>query len=99
MTSSSLGAGAPSFLLLGFSRTAWGALALPLPLGSIGIPGGCSLLASGQAKLAAVTNGSGTRVDTFTVPNLPTLRGLQIYLQTLALSGPGLAATNGFAVR
>lgn len=99
MTSSSLGASVPSILHLGISRTAWGALTLPFPLASIGIPGGCSLLASGNVALAAATNSSGMRVDTFPVPNLPTLRGLQLYLQTIALAGPGLATTNGFAVR
>lgn len=99
LTSSNLGASTPTILDLGLSRTAWGPFALPLPLASVGIAGGCRLLASGEMSAAALSNAGGVRTDVLPVPNLPTLSGLDLYLQTLALAGSGLVATNGFAIR
>lgn len=99
MASSGLGASAPSVLCLGLSKTAWGAVPLPLPLASLGFAG-CSLLVSPDLVAFGATDASGGRIDRFVVPRLPALSGLLLHLQALALPAAAtLNATNGFSVR
>jgi hypothetical protein len=99
MTGSYLFPSWPSVLHVGFSNRSWLGLNLPFPLGAIGFPN-CSILASGEVGFPRLTSASGGRLDVFTIPDNPTLRGLDLYLQAIALQPtPGLAMSNGFALR
>ena len=62
-----------ALVLLGGSRTSWGALTRPLRLDLIGMTG-CSLLASGEV-LFPVTPSGGIATLTLPVPNDPGLLG------------------------
>lgn len=84
-----LPAGQPAFALLGFSRTAWGALALPLPLDSYGMPG-CALFTSVDASVPLPRTGT-TAELVLPVPALPVLAGLRLHAQTAVLD-PGTNA-------
>jgi hypothetical protein len=86
-------------LALGFSRTTWGALPLPLDLGLV-FPqlAGCALECSVDATATIVTDGLGAAQQPFPLPASPIFDGLSVYAQGLLLGGPnGLSTTNPFA--
>ena len=78
-------------LLFGFSRTATGAVPLPLPLG-----GGCSLLVAPDVFVPLPTTptggGLGTSAFGLGIPNDPLLRGAVVYTQWTQLD-PGAPGT------
>ena len=65
--------------LLGFSATSWGAVALPLPLTSLGLPT-CSVLAE-PVLLAGATAPGGVAEYELTVPGATTVLGGQLFAQ------------------
>lgn len=71
--------GSVPFALLGFSATSWGAVALPLPLTSLGLPT-CSVLAE-PVLLAGATAPGGVAEYELTVPGATTLLGGQLFAQ------------------
>jgi len=94
-------AGQPVLLALGNSRTAWGAVPLPLALDPIGMLG-CALLASfDAAELVAAS--SGVANWQLAVPNLPTLVGAEVFGQAavgaVGTNPFGWVATGGLALR
>jgi hypothetical protein len=88
-----------AILTVGFSNTASGAIPLPLPLGSFGMPG-CSLLADPLATVFLV-GAAQSATWNWNVPNGAGFFGLQFYNQAFVLDGPanaaGLTASNGGA--
>ena len=99
----SLGQARPStaaLLLLGASRSAWGALPLPLDLGVVGAPG-CHLLASGEFISVIATNAQGRGSFTYSLPMNLGLIGVQFFNQFLVLdptvNGLGYVVSNGGA--
>jgi len=72
-------AGSVPFALLGFSATSWGAVALPLPLTSLGLPT-CSVLAE-PVVLAGATAPAGVAEYELAVPGASTLLGGQLFAQ------------------
>ena len=88
-------------MAFGTSRTAWGALALPLDLGLVfGSPLlGCQLECSPDATATLVLDPAGATVQPFPIPAVPAFDGLSFYAQALLLGGPtGLATTNPVAI-
>lgn len=83
-------------LALGFSRTSWGSVPLPLDLGLVLPPlAGCPLECSADVTLTIVLDGAGAAVQPFPIPVGAAYDGLQIYGQALLLGGPnGLSTTN-----
>jgi len=70
-------------LVFGISDQTWGAVPLPLDLVVIGAPG-CNLYVSlDVVATVLLTNGSGT--NTWTLPNLPSAVGLQVFTQGATL--------------
>ena len=96
------GAKAPSLaaLTLGFSRTSWRGMPLPLPLG-----GGCMLLVPPDANVFALTTGgvcSGAAAVSLPLPTAPSWHGVSLFSQWLVLdpasSSPlGVSSTRGLA--
>jgi hypothetical protein len=90
----------PALSLIGASRTAWGAFALPLDLGPLGAPG-CSVLASADVAVGGVTDAFGRMLVNFAVPNDPVLLDVTIYHQSVVADPSantlGIALTNGLA--
>jgi hypothetical protein len=89
-------------LLIGDSKTAWGAIPLPVDLGLIGATN-CSLLVSVLVTASTMTVGGGPGAGRATIgmpiPPIPTLFGQPIYTQWIVLDplGPNglLSNTNG----
>ena len=73
-----------AFLCIGRSRTAWGAMSLPLDMTPLGAPG-CSVLASIDTNVPTMTDGSGLANVTLPVPNQGSLVGSALYLQWASL--------------
>ena len=71
---------ASAFLAFGGSRTSWRGLPLPLDLGAAGAPG-CSVLASFDLTVPAVTDPAGAASVSLAIPNLSSLAGTKLYLQ------------------
>jgi hypothetical protein len=71
----------PFPLLLGASRTGWGALVLPFDVGVLGLTG-CRLYASGELSLTAINTG-GSGFAPVPIPNAPSLVGARLYVQGL----------------
>lgn len=88
-------------LILGGSKAQWGGLALPVPLGVIGMPG-CELLVSIDNYLVFAT-GNGTPSFTFPVPLDPGLAGQDVYMQVMheqpGLNPLGMAMSRGLRAR
>lgn len=78
-----------AFVALGWSRTAIGPFALPLPMASWGMPG-CNFLQSAEVAALPVTiTGPNTATFTLPIPNMSVLIGAQVYLQGWAFA-PGV---------
>lgn len=94
-------AGNATAILVGASRSQWGAVGLPLSLAPIGMPG-CSLLASPDVVLA-IPNPAGTATLTLSVPNEPALIGQSFYNQAFVrdpgANFVGVTVSNGGAAR
>ena len=75
-----------AFMSLGVSNTTVGPLFLPFDLAGFGGTGGCRLYHDTAIELgsACAPAGSGEATHTFTVPNLPAITGLPVYLQAWA---------------
>ena len=88
-------------LFLGASDAQWGALALPLPLAVIGMPG-CDLLVSPDLVLPFVA-ASGMAQVPLQICNCPELLGASVYQQAVIGDGGanalGLTVTNGGRLR
>ena len=93
-----LPASAPAFLQIGFSRTNWAGVALPLDLGFFGMPG-CTLRTSGEISVPLVNVGGRA---TWTVP-MPNEPGRTFYAQAIALDATanprGLTLSNAWDAR
>jgi hypothetical protein len=73
---------APAMLFVGFSKTLWNGVPLPLSLGFIGADPSCSILVEGFATLAFATDGTGSGSEDVQVPiTLPI--GTRIFTQTV----------------
>jgi hypothetical protein len=85
------------FVLLGYSKTSWGGLNLPMDLTPLGMTG-CSLLASGQVLLVPRRLGP-TWVLDLPIPDDAGLLGAPFFNQAFVLDPPanraGLSASNG----
>lgn len=82
-----------AFVALGWSRSSFGAFALPLTLAGFGMPG-CTLLQSSDAPSEAVSaTGPSTATYSLALPNMSGLIGLRLYLQGWAFA-PGANAGN-----
>lgn len=68
--------------LLGFSASQWGPVALPLDLGTLGLPG-CRLAVAPEF-VALEPAGGATAVHAFTVPTEQALLGIAFFAQVLA---------------
>ncbi|HHI79960.1 MAG TPA: hypothetical protein ENK02_08260 [Planctomycetes bacterium] len=92
----------PVMNILGFSNTSFGAIPLPLDLGFLGAKG-CSLRASLDLNQVALSKGTGAGNGSasfaWPIPNLSSLRGLNLYFQALVFdkgaNGAGLTTTMG----
>ena len=76
-------ANAPVAWNIGFSSTQWGALTLPAPLASIGMPG-CAILSSGEVSLAGTAVGSRATL-TLQLPVSSAHAGLVFYSQAFVI--------------
>jgi hypothetical protein len=74
----------PAAMYLGFSKTLWNGLPLPLSLGFIGANPSCSILAEGFLNLPVVIDGSGSGSLTFAVSSDPAAIGVHTYTQVVA---------------
>ena len=88
-------------IAVGFSDTAMGALPLPAPLATVGMPG-CTLLQSSDLLgLAAAPLTATSFRYSLAIPNQPALLGLWIYLQGHAFApgtnALGVVVSNGIA--
>ena len=85
-----------ALVALGLDNQSWNGVALPLPLGPLGL--GCSLLVPPQTLLVFVggptINGVGFY---FAIPNLPALYGGELFVQGGILDGVGLRAVTDAA--
>lgn len=84
---------APAALIMGASNTAWGALPLPLDLGS-----GCLLYVSPDVLFLGATSGYGKAVFPLAIPLDPALQGASAYLQGATLKDGVLKLSNAVAV-
>ncbi|MAE77425.1 MAG: hypothetical protein CMJ85_11210 [Planctomycetes bacterium] len=77
-----------SLVMMGFSNKLWGAFPLPFDLTALGAPG-CSLRASMDVLNPIVTTGSGPSNGvgkaTWALPNIPVLRGFDLYFQAMTV--------------
>lgn len=100
LTLAPLPAGAPAFLVAGWSRTAWGTTPLPLSLAGWGLPG-CSLLVSPDAAWFTVAVAQ-LATWPIAIPANPALLGATMYLQAAgvdpAANAGGLVVSDGLAV-
>jgi hypothetical protein len=91
--------GQPAALNLGFSRTSWQGLALPFPLGAIGMPG-CDLLV-GPDLTCPLANPAGSATFPLRIPFDPRYIGLPFFDQALVLdpgaNALGVIVSNGGA--
>ena len=91
----------PAGLLLGFSRTLWSGLTLPLDLTGLGAPG-CTLLASPDLVIFTSTDWLGTGRMDLSLPRDPVLVRNRLFLQGMVLDPPanpaGLAWTPGLEI-
>jgi hypothetical protein len=76
---SNLPLGQPVALTLGASKTMWGPLTLPTPLGFLGMTG-CVMYASGEVAIP-LANANGTATWTLNVPNDPSIVSAKFYNQ------------------
>jgi hypothetical protein len=83
-------------MTFGSSKTAWGALSVPVSLGFLGMTG-CALYASGELAIP-LANPAGTATWTVSIPNDPALLRATFYNQAWVLdplANPfGLTASN-----
>jgi hypothetical protein len=87
---SRLPASAPALLLVGRSRTSWGAIALPAPLDALGMTG-CTLFASAEVLIATASS-AGVANVTIPIPNDASLLGASFFSQGLVADPPANAA-------
>lgn len=93
-------AGGVGFMVLGFSRTTFGALALPVDLGSVfaGMTG-CPWEVSNDALILTPLSPVNTASLGFPIPPVPQYDGTEIFAQGLFIGGPrGLMSTNPMAI-
>ncbi len=92
----------PSFLFLGISNKAIGAITLPLPLNFLGMTG-CFQRVSNELVFPTINTKTGKASTPLPIPNDPKLKGLTLYFQYWTTSiGTNLAnrvASNGAEVR
>ena len=93
----------PVIGILGASNTKWGAIPLPLGLGSLGLQG-CSLKVSYDLTFVAQSRSEGSAQLDLRLPGLPSLANKTMFFQWLALDkrvNPSfpLALSNGVQVR
>ena len=95
-------AGWPALLWLGFSRSEFGAVGLPLDLGPAGMPG-CSLLQSDELSWLSVANADGVARFEIAMPSDPELLGAEVYAQAFSLAPNanvlGWVTSGGLALR
>lgn len=85
-----------ALVALGLDNQSWNGVALPLPLGSLGL--GCSLLVPPQALLVFVGGPSVNGVSFyFAIPNNPALYGGELFVQGGILDATGLRAVTDAA--
>jgi hypothetical protein len=86
-------------MTMGFSRTAAGAMPLPVDLGTfLAGMGGCGWECSADATLLLVLDPAGAGVLGFPVLPVPGYDGVEFFAQGLFVGGPrGVASTNPFA--
>lgn len=87
----------PAVLVLGQSRTKWGAFVLPLSLAPLGAKD-CQLLCSIDVLLPVFTDAKGTTTVPLVIPNDTTLRNAVFHAQYL-VSDPGANALGLVATR
>lgn len=99
--SAPLRAGQLAWLNFGVSARQAGQVLLPFDLGPFGMPG-CALLASNEAAAFAVASSPAWRLS-LVVPPLPSLLGLELFLQAMATDPGanqlGLVTSNGLELR
>lgn len=87
---------------VGQSDAVWPGLGLlPLDAAPLGAPG-CILWASADYSIVALTDALGHAATTLTVPQAPTLHGLEVFAQAACTSGGnalGWAASDALAIR
>jgi hypothetical protein len=99
LTATQLAAGLAFAWQIGISDQTWNGLRLPADLTLIGFAG-CTLLASGEIVLGGVASPAGSATLTFPVRDDPTLRGLMLFHQVVAVDAtPALRLSNGCRVR
>ena len=96
-------ANAAAGLAYGFSTKTWGSIPLPFDLAPLGASG-CQLLLSFDGVAAAVVaDAAGDANVKVSIPNIPSLNGLQWHYQYFVLdagaNGLGLAFSNGATVK
>ncbi|MAE75431.1 MAG: hypothetical protein CMJ85_01020 [Planctomycetes bacterium] len=87
-----------ALLIMGFSKTKWGPIPLPLDLTPIGAPG-CGLLVSYDAAFGVVVNASHEARFSYFIPNVPALYGFSWHNQYMVFDPTantlGVVFTNG----
>ena len=95
--------GSPAALISGASRARWGSTPLPLPLDVFGMTG-CQLLASIDILTAmTAANAAGVATASIAIPYAPSLLGMELYQQAIAIDPPanpaGAVLSNGATLR
>ena len=75
---------APAVMFLGFSKTTWNGLPLPLSLGLIGADPACNVLAGGFLQLPMPVDGAGSGSLTFRVTGSASAIGMHTFTQVIA---------------
>ena len=92
----------PAFAAVGFSRTTWGGIPLPVDLAPVGLPG-CPLQNSMEQVLTLTAPISGVVNWSIALPNNPLLLGAELFAQGLGLEVPGYprfaSMTDGLQMR
>jgi hypothetical protein len=87
---------APALVFLGRSNSSWGAVRLPLPLDSLGMPG-CTLFVSGEIAIPVVSFLGGVNLG-LPIPNDPSVLGSSFFSQAFVMDQPanvfGATASN-----
>lgn len=87
-----------AIIFLGLNDTTWNGRPLPMPLGSLGLPG-CSLLIAPRSSTGLLPTTSGSLTTTVPIPNLAALGGLSAFFQALvfdpAANAAGAVVSNG----